>query len=172
MTAVSGLKGVFESQTLELKAGDELKVRQGASWVVNYGSDGWQDGPNLVVPKTGTYRVLLLLNPNGAGIIYLDLLQSFSKTIITADVTELQLDQGASQDVFLTLSRGIAQNEELCCFCVGSPEAEWIDWGNNELHGPFRITGKGTGYGVVSIAVVDKESGVTIDQLDLLVYVR
>ena len=35
MTEVSA--GVYESNPLELKAGEEFKVRQGASWDVNFG---------------------------------------------------------------------------------------------------------------------------------------
>ena len=50
--------GVFESGVLELKAGDELKCRQGGDWAVNYGTDG-QDGANLVVEADGTYKVVL-----------------------------------------------------------------------------------------------------------------
>ncbi len=48
--------GVFQSDPLDLAAGDELKVRQGASWDVNYGVDGL-DGSNLVVDADGTYIV-------------------------------------------------------------------------------------------------------------------
>ena len=50
--------GVFESGILELKAGDELKCRQGGDWAVNYGTDG-QDGANLVVEEDGAYKVVL-----------------------------------------------------------------------------------------------------------------
>ena len=56
MTEVS--EGVFESGVLELKAGDELKCRQGGEWAVNYGTDG-KDGANLVVEADGTYKVIL-----------------------------------------------------------------------------------------------------------------
>ncbi len=55
--------GVFKSEPLELKAGDEFKVRQGASWDVNY---GMKDGEtvaggmdtNVVVPVDDTYTVI------------------------------------------------------------------------------------------------------------------
>ncbi len=50
--------GVFTSEPLELKAGEELKVRQGASWDVNYGADGL-NGANVVVEADGTYTVVL-----------------------------------------------------------------------------------------------------------------
>ena len=50
--------GVFTSEPLELHAGEELKVRQGASWDVNYGTDG-ANGTNLKVEADGTYIVVL-----------------------------------------------------------------------------------------------------------------
>ena len=60
MTEVSA--GVFESEPLELKAGEEFKVRQGASWDVNYGADGNLNGPNVVVEADGTYIVRLTID--------------------------------------------------------------------------------------------------------------
>ena len=56
MTEVSD--GVFESGVLELKAGDELKCRQGGAWDVDYGTNG-AGGDNLVVEEDGTYVVVL-----------------------------------------------------------------------------------------------------------------
>ncbi|MBQ4434655.1 MAG: extracellular solute-binding protein [Clostridia bacterium] len=56
MTAVEA--DVFESEPLELHAGEELKCRQGASWDVNYGVDGL-NGANVVVEADGTYVVRL-----------------------------------------------------------------------------------------------------------------
>lgn len=56
MTEVS--EGVYESAALQLNAGEEFKVRQGASWDVNFGSDGF-NGANIVVETTGTYKVHL-----------------------------------------------------------------------------------------------------------------
>jgi len=55
--------GIFKSEPLELKAGDQFKVRQGASWEVNY---GMKDGvtvaggmdTNVVVPVDDTYTVI------------------------------------------------------------------------------------------------------------------
>ena len=47
---------VFVSEPLELKEGEEFKVRQGAAWDVNYGADG-QNGANVVVPADGTYVI-------------------------------------------------------------------------------------------------------------------
>lgn len=44
----------------EFKAGDEFKVRQGASWDVNFGADGVADGPNIVIEADGTYVVTLV----------------------------------------------------------------------------------------------------------------
>ena len=45
--------GVFESEPLELHAGEELKCRQGASWDVNFPAD------NVKVEADGTYIVRL-----------------------------------------------------------------------------------------------------------------
>ncbi len=48
----------WESEALELKAGEEFKVRQGASWDVNFGADGF-NGANCVVEADGKYIVKL-----------------------------------------------------------------------------------------------------------------
>ena len=45
--------GVFESEVLELHAGEEFKVRQGGSWDVNFGVDG----ENFKVEEDGNYIV-------------------------------------------------------------------------------------------------------------------
>ena len=50
-------EGVFETEAMELHAGEEFKVRQGASWDVNYGKDGVAGGDNCVVEADGTYRI-------------------------------------------------------------------------------------------------------------------
>ena len=60
-TAEAG-PATYYSEALELKAGDELKVRQGASWDVNFGGDGARDGANLVVEEDGYYFVKLVVN--------------------------------------------------------------------------------------------------------------
>lgn len=52
----------YYSEALELKAGNELKARQGASWDVNFGGDGARDGANLVVDKDGYYFVKLVVD--------------------------------------------------------------------------------------------------------------
>ncbi len=52
----------YYSDALELKAGNELKARQGASWDVNFGGDGKRDGANLVVDADGYYFVKLVVN--------------------------------------------------------------------------------------------------------------
>ncbi|MDE5587779.1 MAG: extracellular solute-binding protein [Acetatifactor sp.] len=44
----------------EFKAGDEFKVRQGASWDVNFGVDGAPGGDNIVIEADGTYIVTLV----------------------------------------------------------------------------------------------------------------
>ena len=53
--------GTFTSDVLELKAGEEFKVRQGASWDVNYGVDGVAGGDNIKVEADGKYKVVLVL---------------------------------------------------------------------------------------------------------------
>ena len=53
--------GTFTSGVLELKAGEEFKVRQGASWDVNYGVDGVAGGDNIKVEADGKYKVVLVL---------------------------------------------------------------------------------------------------------------
>ncbi len=50
-------EGVYESDVLELKAGEEFKVRQGASWDVNFGVEF--NGGNIVVENDGKYIVRL-----------------------------------------------------------------------------------------------------------------
>ena len=53
--------GTFTSDVLELKAGEEFKVRQGASWDVNYGEGGAANGANIKVEADGKYKVVLVL---------------------------------------------------------------------------------------------------------------
>ncbi len=50
--------GTYTSEALELKAGEEFKVRQGASWDVNFGVTF--NGDNIVVEADGTYYVQLV----------------------------------------------------------------------------------------------------------------
>ena len=66
MTEVSA--GVFETEPLELHAGEEFKVRQGASWDVNYGADGTIGGPNCVVEADGTYIIRLTIDGEAGNI--------------------------------------------------------------------------------------------------------
>ena len=49
--------GTYISDVLELKAGEEFKVRQGASWDVNFGVEF--NGANIVVEADGKYQVKL-----------------------------------------------------------------------------------------------------------------
>ena len=59
--------GVWKSEALELKAGEEFKCRANADWAVNMGvTDGAavQDGGNVKVEADGTYVVTLNLNDN------------------------------------------------------------------------------------------------------------
>ena len=61
--------GTYTSDVLELKAGQEFKVRQGASWDVNFGV-GFNGG-NIVVEKDGKYRVQLVWNGDQEGTVTL-----------------------------------------------------------------------------------------------------
>lgn len=62
--------GTYTSAALELKAGQEFKVRQGASWDVNFGSDGF-NGANFVVETDGTYKVQLVWDGAQTGTVTL-----------------------------------------------------------------------------------------------------
>ena len=46
---------------IEMKAGNEFKVRQGLSWDNNYGANGESNGSNIVVEADGNYKVKLVL---------------------------------------------------------------------------------------------------------------
>jgi arabinogalactan oligomer/maltooligosaccharide transport system substrate-binding protein len=51
--------GTYVSEVLELKAGEEFKCRQGASWDVNFGAEGFNSATNCAVEADGTYIVRL-----------------------------------------------------------------------------------------------------------------
>ncbi len=58
-------EGVWESDPIALKAGDEFKVRANADWAVNFGiTEGAtvQDGNNIKVEADGTYVITLDLS--------------------------------------------------------------------------------------------------------------
>ena len=55
--------GVFQSEVLELKAGDELKCRQGAAWDVNFPAD------NVKVEADGSYIVQLTYDGENGEVI-------------------------------------------------------------------------------------------------------
>ena len=74
-----GPDGTFTSNVLALKAKEEFKVRQGASWDVNYGQSvegtlweaghneaGVSGGPNIKVAADGNYKVVLVINGDTA----------------------------------------------------------------------------------------------------------
>ena len=63
--------GVYESEALDFAAGAEFKCRQGASWTVNFGSDGKIDGPNVVVETAGKYIVRLTVHSETSATIEL-----------------------------------------------------------------------------------------------------
>ncbi len=69
MTEVS--EGTYESAPLELKAGEEYKVRQGASWDVNFGAQGFNSETNYVVEADGTYKVQLVWDGAETGTVTL-----------------------------------------------------------------------------------------------------
>ena len=52
--------------TVEFKAGDEFKVRQGLSWDVNFGVDGAPGGDNVKIEADGTYVVTLVYDGTNA----------------------------------------------------------------------------------------------------------
>ena len=60
--------GTFTSDVLTLKAGEQFKVRQGASWDVNYGANGVAGGDNIVVEADGNYRVQLVINGDSVSV--------------------------------------------------------------------------------------------------------
>ena len=66
-----GPDGTFTSDVLELKAGQEYKVRQGASWDVNFGAEGFNSATNCVVEADGKYKVQLVWDGAQTGTITL-----------------------------------------------------------------------------------------------------
>ena len=58
--------GVYETEVLEIAANEEFKVRQGASWDVNYGEGGAMNGPNIKIAEAGNYIIRLTLNADGS----------------------------------------------------------------------------------------------------------
>ena len=67
MTEVSA--GTYQSEVLELKTGNEFKVRQGASWDVNFGVEF--NGANIVVEADGKYIVQLVWDGAQGGTVTL-----------------------------------------------------------------------------------------------------
>ncbi len=61
--------GTYVSDVLELKAGEEFKVRQGASWDVNFGVEF--NGANIVVEADGNYKVQLVWDGAQGGVVTL-----------------------------------------------------------------------------------------------------
>ena len=61
--------GTYISGVLELKAGEEFKVRQGASWDVNFGVEF--NGANVVVEADGKYQVKLTWDGGTTGTVEL-----------------------------------------------------------------------------------------------------
>ncbi len=61
--------GTYTSDVLTLKAGEEFKVRQGASWDVNFGVEF--NGANIVVEADGNYKVQLVWDGAQGGTVTL-----------------------------------------------------------------------------------------------------
>ena len=61
--------GTYTSDVLELKAGEEFKVRQGAAWDVNFGVEF--NGANVVVEADGKYKVQLVWDGDKSGTVTL-----------------------------------------------------------------------------------------------------
>lgn len=73
MTRSAEVGAFYYTDALELKAGEEFKCRQGASWDVNFGGDGALDGANFVVEEDGWYYIKLAVNADVTeGIITLE----------------------------------------------------------------------------------------------------
>ena len=66
MTKVA--ENTWESGVLALEAGNEFKVRQGASWDVNFGVNGEAGGANIVVETAGNYKVQLVYDGTTAAV--------------------------------------------------------------------------------------------------------
>ena len=64
-----GPDGTYTSDVLTLKAGEEFKVRQGASWDVNFGVEF--NGANIVVEADGNYKVQLVWDGAQGGTVTL-----------------------------------------------------------------------------------------------------
>ena len=64
-----GPAGTYTSEPLELHAGEEFKVRQGASWDVNFGVEF--NGANIAVEADGTYQVVLVWDGAQGGTVTL-----------------------------------------------------------------------------------------------------
>jgi arabinogalactan oligomer/maltooligosaccharide transport system substrate-binding protein len=64
-----GPDGTYTSDVLALNAGEEFKVRQGASWDVNFGVEF--NGANIVVETTGNYKVQLVWDGAQGGTVTL-----------------------------------------------------------------------------------------------------
>ena len=63
----------YTNEPIELKKGDEFKVRQGKDWAVNFGADNKVNGPNVVVEEDGWYFVKVVVNADlSEGIISLE----------------------------------------------------------------------------------------------------
>ena len=58
----------WESDVLALEVGNEFKVRQGASWDVNFGANGEAGGANIVVETAGNYKVQLIYDGTTAAV--------------------------------------------------------------------------------------------------------
>ena len=84
--------GVFQSGEINLFAGNEFKVRQGASWDVNFGADGSLNGPNVVVEEDGLYVVTLTIVDESTGNITLERIGDATAEAPVVEKTEEELN--------------------------------------------------------------------------------
>ena len=61
----------LSKEVFAMTVGMEFKVRQGASWDVNYGADGTIGGPNFIVETAGNYKVKLTINADETAVLEL-----------------------------------------------------------------------------------------------------
>ena len=61
----------LSKDVFDMAVGNEFKVRQGASWDVNFGGDGQPNGANFIVETAGKYKVKLTINADNTAVLEL-----------------------------------------------------------------------------------------------------
>ncbi|MBO5078149.1 MAG: extracellular solute-binding protein [Oscillospiraceae bacterium] len=69
-TMTEGPENTWTSEAIEMKAGNEFKVRQGLSWTNNFGVEF--NGANIVVEADGTYKVVFVWDGDKGATITLE----------------------------------------------------------------------------------------------------